>query len=605
MTILGINDGVYAGAAIIRDGRMVSAISEERLIRKKMAIGFPVESIAEVMRLSATKASDIRAVAVATHDEHFRMPAADWIGWFETSASPLKAAQLRLASKAAGLFGRSRIFHRLYYWSRLPASWRRKRAVRRTLRTRWGLMCPVVFVDHHTAHAASAYYTSGFKNATVISIDGGGDGKSAKVFEARNRRLKELFSISSYDSMGNVYAYITQICGFKAHRHEGKITGLAAHGKPIYKPTLERFIEFRDGGFANKSRSYYVSSVEKIRQALPRDFRKEDLACSVQAHLEDLAVQFVRHWVRRTGCGNLAIAGGVAANVRMNQRINEIAEVNDFYVFPAMGDDGLAVGAAYHLWAERYPEAVERTSPYQPMNMYLGTGFSNAEIEAALKSSGVAYRRVRDIEKHVAKLLADGAVVARFTGQMEFGPRALGHRSILYQTTDSTVNDWLNKRLSRTEFMPFAPITLAEYTDQCYLGINGAARAARFMTVTFSCTDWMKKNCPAVVHIDGTARPQLVDRKHEPDLHRLIDEYRKLTGLPSLINTSFNMHEEPIVWSPRDAIRAFQLGRIDYLAIGSFIVAQPVARNGNGNGAHRAERTRKAPAVEAELAHPV
>jgi carbamoyltransferase len=155
---------------------------------------------------------------------------------------------------------------------------------------------------------------------------------------------------------------------------------------------------------------------------------------------------------------------------------------------------------------------------------------------------------------------------------MEYGPRALGNRSILSQATDPSVNDWLNKTLHRTEFMPFAPVTLWEFADQCYEHLNGARYPARFMTITVTCTDWMKKHCPAVVHVDGTARPQLLQKETNPSYYRILDEYRKLSGLPSLINTSFNMHEEPIVCSPRDAIRAFKDGGIPYLAIGAFLL---------------------------------
>jgi carbamoyltransferase len=155
---------------------------------------------------------------------------------------------------------------------------------------------------------------------------------------------------------------------------------------------------------------------------------------------------------------------------------------------------------------------------------------------------------------------------------MEYGPRALGNRSILYQPTDSTVNDWLNKRLKRTEFMPFAPVTLDEFADQCYKNLDGARYAAKFMTITFGCTPWMKQRCPAVVHVDGTARPQLINQRTNPSYYRILQEYHKLTGLPSLINTSFNLHEEPIVCSPEDAIRAFRDGHLDYLAMGNYLL---------------------------------
>jgi carbamoyltransferase len=570
MKILGITDGVVSGAAVVDDGRILAAVNEERLIRKKMAIGFPAASIDEVLRLSGLRPSEIDHVAVATHDEHFRIPAALWNGWFQGDRGFLKELQLRAASWAASWAGGSEKVRDLYYKLRRPAARRRKRAVEGVLREQWGFSCPVTFVEHHNSHAAGAYYTSGFPEATVISLDGGGDGRSAKVFEARQGRMKQVAAVSAYDSIGNYYAYVTHLCGFRAHKHEGKITGLAAHGKPVYKGLLASQIDFQDGTIVNKSDSFYLSSLRKLKRLLPKDFKPEDLSASMQEHLEDVCVKFVRHWIGRTGLGRLAIAGGVVSNVKLNQRLNEIPEVKEVYVFPAMGDEGLAAGAALWLWAFRNPEKAKR--PPKPMTMDLGAGYTDDEIEAALREAGVRYERVENIEKRVAELLAQGRVVARFAGKMEYGPRALGNRSILYQAVDPTVNDWLNKRLVRTEFMPFAPVTLKEYADKCYLHVNGGAHSARFMTITFDCTDWMKQKCPAVVHVDGTARPQLIDRELEPSYYRILDEYRKLTGLPSLINTSFNMHEEPIVCTPQDALRSFQMGHLDYLAIGGFLV---------------------------------
>jgi carbamoyltransferase len=176
-------------------------------------------------------------------------------------------------------------------------------------------------------------------------------------------------------------------------------------------------------------------------------------------------------------------------------------------------------------------------------------------------------------------LLAEGHVVARFTGKMEYGPRALGHRSILYQTTDPSINDWLNAHLLRTEFMPFAPATLQEYADECYVGLDGARDSARYMTITFNCTERMREQSPGVVHVDGTARPQILDPETAPDFYKITVAYHQLTGIPSLINTSFNMHGEPIVCTPDDALRSFNEGKLDYLAIGNWLVANPELKN--------------------------
>jgi carbamoyltransferase len=210
-------------------------------------------------------------------------------------------------------------------------------------------------------------------------------------------------------------------------------------------------------------------------------------------------------------------------------------------------------------------------------NVYFGPGYTDDEIGQAIQVAGCQAQYDPAVHKTIANLLAQGHVVARFTGRMEYGPRALGHRSILYQTTDPSVNDWLNERLHRTEFMPFAPATLVEQADQCYVGLEGARDPARFMTITFDCTPQMRAQSPGVVHVDGTARPQLIDADTAPDFYQILGAYHQITGIPSLINTSFNMHEEPIVCTPEDALRSFQQGNLDYLAIGNWLVTNAAA----------------------------
>jgi carbamoyltransferase len=270
------------------------------------------------------------------------------------------------------------------------------------------------------------------------------------------------------------------------------------------------------------------------------------------------------------------LAGGVFANVRINQELHKIEGVEEVFIHPGMSDEGLAVGAAMTVWAALAHEQGMTATPTTPLkDVYLGYEFSEREIEEALKKAGHSYQYHNNVEQEIAALLAAGHVVARFNGRLEYGPRALGNRSILYQPTDPTVNDWLNKDLVRTEFMPFAPSTMAEHAEQCFVDINGAKNAARFMTITFDCTDWMKKHCGGVVHKDGTARPQLVREEDNPSYYRILEGFYELTGLPSVINTSFNMHEEPIVCTPADAIRAFEQGHLDYLAMGNFLLKQP------------------------------
>ena len=593
MKILGIADGMTGGTALWEDGKLVYAIHEERLMRAKMATGFPHRAITRILQDTGTAPEEVDGVAVATVHEYYVPQAEGYDGWLRKDQGPLKEAMLSLSGKIPRYFGARPFMKRTYYGMKSFLGRKRRRAIPRLLEKEWGLRGPIRFIDHHYAHACSAYYTGGRRRATIITMDGAGDHCCSHVYLAEDGRFTKLCSLDSFDSIGNYYAYVTHMSGFKAQKHEGKITGLAAYGEPIYADILRRFIDLRDGRIVNTGKVFYWSAVDALQRALPPGYRHEDLAASVQQVLEDVCGGYARHWVDRTGCGDVVLAGGVFANVKLNQRIHELDNVDSVFIHPGMGDEGLAVGAALALAAELQGQENGRLEAARIDDVYWGPSYSEKEMEQALRQAGITFEHHSDIEAQIARLLAQGRVVARFDGRMEYGPRALGSRSILYQPTDPTVNDWLNKRLKRTEFMPFAPVTLVEHADGSYLNMDGARYPARFMTITFDCTDWMKKHCPAVVHVDGTARPQTIDRQTNPSYYGIIEEYRKITGLPTIINTSFNIHEEPIVCTPADAIRAFQIGHLDYLAMGPFLVPS----EGNVERAHDEQPRQKDHAV--------
>jgi carbamoyltransferase len=572
MIVLGIADSITSGAAIVADGKVLAAINEERLNRQKMAMGFPSRSISAVLKVASIDTKDVDHVAVATNNLFWRPSAVRLEDYFRKPKERSRDLFLASGSLFAKLTNGSQISRRTYYGLKSLLTQSRKVRVSEALAKTWNYRGNISFIDHHLAHCASAYFTSGMDQATVISLDGAGDGCSSHVYRVRDGKFNILNKVDSYDSIGNYYAYVTHLCGFHAHKHEGKITGLAAYGEPQYGDLLERYIGYENGQIKNKGGCFDWSALKKLERDLGPNFSKENLAASIQWILEKVATQYVNHWLEKTGVPNLALAGGVVANVKLNQQIHNLAAVNSIFIHPGMGDDGLATGAALLKCFELCKEARIGFEAQQIDHVYWGPEYSEYEIEHAISGEGYQAERHGNIEERIATILASGKIVARFSGRMEYGPRALGNRSILYQTTDRTVNDWLNKRLKRTEFMPFAPVTLKEYAGQCYESIAGAEVPARFMTVTFDCTDWMKEKCPAVVHIDGTARPQIIDRETNPSYYRIVDEYRKRTGLPSIVNTSFNMHEEPIVCSPSDAVRAFRESKIDYLAIGNYLV---------------------------------
>jgi carbamoyltransferase len=571
MKVLGISDHLTCGAAVVDSGRVVAAVNEERLVRKKMVLGFPRKAIVEVLALAGVRPQELDCVAVASTTGHFLDAYVDFDkGAFGVDEGLVKGLLFNIGARASFLRSKLPFLEDLYYAVKQPIFAHRRRRVREVLRREFDITCPVVFISHHLAHAAGAYQASGFEDALLVTLDGAGDGHSSHIYDARGGKLTLLRAVPAFDSLGKYYAYVTEICGFTAGRHEGKVTGLAAYGTPTYRDVFDRYIRSDDGSMKNIGNAYRQSALRRLSAELPDGFSKANLAATIQTVTEEIAVRYTSRWLKRTGLRNVALAGGVFANVKINQRIHEIDDVESLFVYPAMSDEGLAAGAALVRWAETNPDAVSKGTKCFD-HVYLGREYSDDDIARALAREGIPHTRSDDCEADTAQLIADGYVVARFAGRMEYGPRALGNRSILYRPDEPSVNDWLNTQLRRTEFMPFAPSILKEDADQFLKDLEGARDTARFMTITFDCTDKMKQQCPGVVHVDGTARPQLVSSTDNPSYYRIIKAFKERTGLGCIVNTSFNIHEEPIVCSPGDAIRAFKKGHLDVLAIGPFL----------------------------------
>jgi carbamoyltransferase len=562
--LIGYHRSHEASVALVEeDGRPRFAVSEERFSRIKMQGGWPRLAAAFVQKSFPVNGS--RAV-------HGGLPLKERI-----------PRELRLAVWNA-VHGKLQDVH--------PKRFRKLRDVTfgKTGTAEKELLAgfPKEYVDHHTCHAASAYYPSGFETAEVVTVDGVGDTYSVRFFRGEKGKLqprKAFFHTAC--PFGHNYEFVTTMLGFHPHRHAGKVTGLAGHGKHD-----ERLMQAMDRWLheiwsVGKGRPYFfmlhsqhgstqgdqafTAAVEELRQIRKTrfgDWSDADLAYTIQTILERDVTAMIRREIPRIDGQPIAVAGGVFANVRLNKLVKEMG-FGAIFVQPAMGDAGLAFGGPLQVLADH------GLPPYKLSHVYLGPDFDEAELERAIRAEGLTPRRCDPVEPEIARLLAEGRVVARFNGRMEFGPRALGNRSILYHASDHTVNDWLNRRLDRTEFMPFAPATAIENAGDCYLGIRGAEHAAQFMTITFDCTEKFKRECPAAVHVDGTARPQLVTGETNPSFYRILREYAKLTNINSVINTSFNMHEEPIVCTPEDAVRSFVRGHLDYLAIGPFLVENP------------------------------
>ena len=608
MKVLGISPlDKDATVTLVEDGRILYAAGEERFTRVKLQDGFPWQALQNALDATSTTIDEIETVTYPffTSDKEtrlFRKNLAHERAFLEASsrgdtADELREAQARVPATRPDVPGLGDPGERMekgllknLAYRMLGAEGVISRNVAKRGSDRWGREASAFHqhwqreleaglaevglgdrlkrVEHHISHAANAFFTSGFGEALVVTLDGYGSGLAGSINVGRGGCIKRIHGLEYPHSLGTFYESVTSALGFKPSRHEGKIVGLAAYGDPeVLGDVLRRRFVHENGGF----RIVETNNVYFAR-LLSTQFAKIDVAAAYQRVLEEVAVAYVSQYVRSTGLRSLVLSGGVVANVKLNQRLREIDGVDRIFIHPHMGDGGCGTGAALMEFAG--PEMAERRLDH----VYLGPSYSNAAIAEALQRAQLPFVEPNPIEPIVAALLAAGRVVARFDGRMEYGPRALGHRSILYHAKEPEVNQWLNQRLGRTEFMPFAPATLHDHRHACYRNIDGAEYAAEFMTVTFDCTDQMKRDCPAAVHVDGTARPQLVTERSSPSFHRILSEYHKRTGVPSIINTSFNMHEEPIVCTPDDAIRAFLQGNLDYLAIGDFLVEHPSRR---------------------------
>ncbi len=564
MYILGIHNAGDSGVCLIKDGELLSAVNEERFSRKKLHLGWPHYSIEYVLNEAGIELADIDKFAYGWHGQ--KNDFSDYIKRF------LKRLEYEIyrSPEAINLI-----------WERVNSEINRDQMIRdEFVNTAENLGISserILYFDHHTAHAWASFSCSNFDEAFVFTLDGRGDRKSGGAFLASSKTGIEEFDylLSAFDGLGFLYGQITHYLGYSPQRHEGKVTGLAAFGNPsITLPLFEKLVSWEDNSIRCNF-DLYKPFYTDLKPALIKELQKfssADIAAGLQKHCEILVTKQIRHWIKlinRPDIRQVCLSGGVFGNVKLNQAVFELDEIDEIFIFPHMGDGGLTLGSAMlALFEMGGPAKCSLTS------VYLGPKFSNAEIEKELQKFGskISIKKSSDIVHHTIDLLKKKLVVGYFDGRMEFGPRALGARSILVHAQDNSVNDWLNKRLNRTEFMPFAPVTPEHLAHKCYEGWLPNDRSTWFMTRTFHCTPAFIEKHPAVSHIDGTARPQIVNKENNARYFEVVSGYCEETGYEALINTSFNAHEEPIICSPEQAVKNLLDGGIDALVIGDFVV---------------------------------
>jgi carbamoyltransferase len=562
----GINKSHGSSLCLVDEvGEPVFCASEERFTRVKLQRGMPHKTYEHV---AANYPIEDAELAIARLDTRRRIRRE--LDYLTTSAKaglftpPMGGRLAELAAMTARKkLLRDRELHRV------------------SIDTRYFAGRPVDHkFDHHFCHMASAYYGSGVDDAIVVSVDGVGDMLSAVIGRGQGTKLWVTDRyFQSQQISGQSYEIVTAMLGFHPDKHPGKVTGLAAYAEPDPELVAEIDRWFAEQYTRGASENWFhlihtadadaqIARLRELRDSRFGNWSREEISSAIQFMLERDVTGLVRRHVPDPENHNVVLAGGVFANVKLNQRIKALG-FKTIFVQPAMADEGTALGAAILAAHKERPFA-----PYRMRDAYLGPEFTPAEIRRALQDGGLDFEELSGgrLEPRLAELLHEGHIIARFQGRMEFGPRALGNRSILYHTRDPAANDWLNRQLKRSEFMPFAPMTLAEHARDCYEDLAGAEHTAEFMTITFDATPAMREQSPACVHVDGTARPQLVRKEINPSIHATMEHYMALSGSPSIINTSFNMHEEPIICTPAEAVKAFKAANLDALAIGDHLV---------------------------------
>jgi carbamoyltransferase len=565
LNILGIWDGHDSGAALLQDGRLVSAINEERLTRRKLEIVFPARSIAACLAQSELAPQEIDIVAATTCDPAKTLGRV-WPG------SKERYYNVRRRKTAQGpLAGLTRTMkYRMTEWSPGSVSRAVSSIVLKRQIARHGFnRAKLQIVDHHVAHAAAAAWTSGFDRCAVLTIDGLGDGLSATISTFTNGQLNRIAASSARHSIGVFFEHVTNLLNMRELEDEGKVMALADYAAPIDNANnpLLPWIRVNDGIITTEWPGH------AFRRPLARvhwRFPNEQFAYLAQQTVERVVVALARDAVRLTGHRHLALAGGVVSNVKATRQIRNLPEVDDVFVFPHMGDGGLALGAAVSA------SAGSGDPPRIDMDrLDLGPAYDPRVIESSLRAANLPAPCVGgNLPCRVAELLAGGKIVMWFQGGMEYGPRALGHRSVLARPDRADLRDRLNLVLKRRVwYQPFCPSMLESEAPRLLSDWSGGRNRA--MTMAYRVSETHREQLAGVMSIDGTCRPQIVGDDNDGPFAEVLRLARKHWGVAAVLNTSFNIHGEPLVCSPDQAVDVFLRSGADALAIGPFLVPRP------------------------------
>jgi carbamoyltransferase len=575
MYVLGINSAFHDSAAVlVREGQIIAAAEEERFTHIKhgkrpvpfSAYELPFHAIDYCLQTAGIHLNDVDRIAFSFDPEGVEQSLfeiSDLRSYTTTLGDVLTPAEVPVYEGWDELF--------LKYIKNAPGQLRdgyphhlQKRFQGATsLDEKWN------FVNHHVAHAASAYFPSPYERAAVLTLDGRGEKATTGYFIGEGNRLTQLSSVDMPHSLGMLYEKITSYLGFLHSSDEYKVMALASYGHPLYLEHFRSVIHVGPMG------DYTIDEFDPEKwwgRARKKDDPIEqihfDIAHSLQKVLEETVLELVNWLYSQADSDNLCMAGGVALNCVMNAVIRDKGPFKNVWVQPAAGDAGTALGAA--LWVDVNLNAYASAERYVARmdHVYWGPQYSDEQVEQFLRWAKTPYRKLENVARETAELLADNKIIAWYQGRMEFGPRSLGSRSILASPIPAEMQAKLNDIKDREDFRPVAPVVLAEDAADWFVGGDFSP----FMLFVFAVQDQQANKIPAVRHTDGTARVQTINREQHPAYYDLLKEFKKLTGVPVLVNTSFNTRGEPIVCTPRDAVECFWTSPFDALIINSFLL---------------------------------
>lgn len=563
MNILGISNLENSSAALLKDDRLVAACEEERFTREKHFQGFPWHSIEYCLESAGLTIDDIDYIVS---------------GWI-----PFRGILHRVGTTLRAALRDRRFGHRVSrgsnYFSIIKEQFFLRDLLKKYFNTKRDFR--IYYINHHVSHLACAYFMSGLDKAAVLSVDGCGEYQTCLMGKYENGTLFKLKEIKYPYSLGHIYSIFTSFLGFRTNSGEGKVMGLAAYGEPDYLNAIKSTIFFDEKEVVLVYDPADMDYAGALQRTFPPSFttvfgpprepegpisqRHKDIAASIQQFTEELMVGLALHLERRTGCKSLCMSGGVALNCVANAKIKEQTPFENIYVPSAPSDAGVSLGAVlylYHRLTGKFPRAAD-------VGPFLGPEFSFQENVLALKRFNMKFKVSNNPGRDAAGLLAEGKIIGWFQGRMEFGPRALGARSILAPPFPAEMKDIVNRRVKfRENFRPFAPIILEEEVSHWFDGYCESPN----MSFAFVVKSGLREKVPAITHVNGRARIQTVDENNYPLLYSLLKDFQRLTGIPVLMNTSFNRRGEPIVCTPAHALTCFERTDMDVLFLGNLLV---------------------------------